>query len=214
MQLSLRRDIRRSIVKFKSKIVNKFIILDKTLKEHIIEGSIDFPRTWEKDKFVYPPTIYKLMETDNINFPKKSIDNPDEFIDIWYDSYNIAPSCYNSIIPIDYIFKVKLFFDSFWTFDERIKIPIDFSSRPDEKNKNESSGIIKAFNNSNNNNYPNLVQNQVINLYNSDQSIPKHIKNQFNNSEGAAPICANINENIYITSPPYDNFNNKNLNGV
>ena len=116
------------------------------------------------------------METDNINFPKKSIDNPDEFIDIWYDSYNIAPSCYNSIIPIDYIFKVKLFFDSFWTFDERIKIPIDFSSRPDEKNKNESSGIIKAFNNSNNNNYPNLVQNQVINLYNSDQSIPKHKK--------------------------------------
>ena len=214
----------------KNKILSKTIPLNQSLKELVIQDVINYPKVIKNDEYLYPPTIYSSIESDEALFPKKSFESPNKTVTQFDKKYRIAASCINSLVSVDYIFKIKLFFETAWTYDERFEIPIDFCSRPDERyvyGNPEQIGIFNSYNN--NINYPNQVPNQIPNMYNSVQPIqnqfnkpqePSYNQNQISNNNiitlgGNENIYSsqqegqniNINENEYIAPPPPMNNN-------
>ena len=220
----------------KDKILSKTIPINQSLKEQVIQDVINFPKVIKNDNHLYPPKAYSSIESNEALFPKKSFDSPNKAVTLFDKKYFIAASCINSLVSVDYVFKIKLYFETAWTYDERFEIPIDFCSRPDERYVYGNPEQISVFNSYNNNmNYPNQVPNQIPNMYNSVQPIqnqfnkpqePSNSQNQMPNNNimtlgGNESIYSsqqegqniNINESGYIAPPPPIN-NNYNPNAI
>ena len=219
----------------KNKILSKIIPLNQSLKEHIIQDVINYPKVIENDNYLYPPKFYSTIESNEALFPKKSFDSPNKTVTHFDKKYLIAASCINSLVSVDYIFEIKLYFETFWTLDEKFEIPIDFCSRPDERYLYGNQNQIGAFNSYNNGmNNANQVPNQIPNMYSFIQPIQNQSKNpqepSYNQSQmpnnnialgGNENIYSshqegqniNINESGYIAPPPPIN-NNYNPNAI
>ena len=79
----------RSVKISKNKIISKNILLNKNQKEHIIQDSIFFPKTFD----IYPPAVYESIESNEALFPKKSFDSSSKKIIQFFNRLIIAPSC-------------------------------------------------------------------------------------------------------------------------
>ena len=110
-----------------SEIVSKIIKLEKGLANYSISDSINFPNT-SKYVSVYPPKVYEEYEKHGL------YEVNDEKIHL-----RLYPSSRLGIISVEYFLKIKFNFDSLFTSNEKIKIPLYFtennSLNPSLKNK-------------------------------------------------------------------------------
>ena len=199
-------------------LINKNIQLDPKLKEQVIKNEIYFPINSIDENFIFPPLVYQSIEKNENYFPKTSSDNPKYKLAQFEKQFVIYPSCINSMISVDYFLEIKLYFPSSWTTDETLIIPVDFLTRPDEKqidNNNIGHNIPGNYNNVNNNNIGQNIPyyNNVNNNNNIGQNIP-YYNNNFNNNNAGQNVpyyYNNVNNNIGQNTPyNYNNSNNNN----
>ena len=154
-------------------LIKSFKIQEKDDKLSIIKGEIQFPNS-SKHYSSYPPRIYE--EANKIGT---------EDLSNQLKSYRLYACTYGGLIAIEYKLKVTILFNSSFTFNEHLSIPIDFYSLPEEINEESLNKNI---------------QNEEINQkYTSDQIINANDLNHNNNLEQ--------NNSSSCTSPPL-NMNN------
>ena len=149
-------------------INKKILILEKGKEKYTISDFIDFPTT-SKYNSVYPPNVYNSFEKHGLFEAKEST------ID-----YKLCPSSYMGLVSIDYYLDIELKFDSLLTSDEKINIPLYFSSNFDNNNINQkvqTEGIINPLPAANNNvasdcSYSSY-QSNIINSINNKGFNPK-----------------------------------------
>lgn len=169
----------------------------------------------EKEKYVYPPAVYELIEKNEEDFPKLAMFND---LVPFYEKYSLTPSCLYGAMSVEYNFRVKIIFDSSMTYDEKFIMPLDFCSRPNGPLLNDNYGNNNdvnslGINNDNDNDKGNMNTNYQINpneqytkpLNNmKSNEIKKEEKvensnfkdfNQFNNEIGNAAPLPNFNIN-------------------
>jgi len=125
----------------------------------------------------------------------------------------LYPSCVGGLLSIDYFLKVKVYFDTTWTFDESINIPIDFCSILEDKKNNSINNNINIIENNiiSGNNFinNNIYQNSDVNKKNNNNNINDNcILNDF----GAPPAFGNNNieeNNNFIEDDKNDSLNMK-----
>ena len=102
--------------------INKKVInLEKGLSTYDIKDSLFFPTTSEYNS-VYPPIVYRQLDEHG----------PFEITDEKFKcEYYLYPNCFLGFISIEYYVKVEIYFDSKFTFDEELLIPIYFGLRPE-----------------------------------------------------------------------------------
>ena len=98
--------------------------LEKNQELYIFKQKIQFPTSSEYTS-VFPPTVYSLIELHDQNTL---------FDDLKY--YILCPSAQGRFFSVKYFLNVKILFDNLFTFNEDLKIPIDFYSPPIEEEKN------------------------------------------------------------------------------
>ena len=186
--------------------------LNKNLKEYSIKNTMTFP-TYFENVIASPPLVYQSIEK---NGPYG------ENITNFQYLYQIHPSCIGGLLSILYFIKIKLLFDTSLTTDESFEIPIDFCSRPPQKNINNNFGQITFLNIRNSVNYSNfnvpsnLLNNENINSFKNNASKSEIEKN--NITEGKENDYSNninneyINNNDEIAPPPVYDSNFKNMN--
>lgn len=176
----------------------KYKPLNINLKEQIIKDKLFFPKYYKLDKFIYPPTVYQSFENNEKNFPKISLNNPGQDINRFNYNYFIAPSCLGGLLSVNYYLEIKLKFDTTFTFDEHIYLPIDFCSRPDEM---EISQIKLGKNLGKFDFNAPLISNNISNSYNPNMQIgglfdkPQENENSENKSEFNDKITFESNSN-------------------
>ena len=105
-------EIRRKDVK---EIYFKEIHLEKGLTNYNVFNSINFPTKSD----VYPPNLYEEFEKHGL------YEVNDKKIKESY--YKLYPGCRTGLLTVEYYLKIKLHFDSLFTFDESIDIPLYFT---------------------------------------------------------------------------------------
>ena len=98
-----------------SEIISKIIKLEKGLANYSISDSINFPNN-SKYVSVYPPKVYEEYEKHGL------YEVNDEKIHL-----RLYPSSRLGIISVEYFLKIKINFDSLFTTNEKIKIPLYFT---------------------------------------------------------------------------------------
>ena len=122
------------------KIFSKYFEFKEEEKCYITKDIIEFPKTFLNNE-LYPPKIYEIFDS------KKN-----EVLDNEIKKYFLYPCSYKGIITIEYCLVVKIKFDSSFTFDEYLRMPLDFHSLPtivkeefNEVKKDENSINDKDF---------------------------------------------------------------------
>ena len=105
-------------------IFSKNYLLDKKQKRYKLKPIIQFPTSSDYIS-IFPPTVYKLIESNGQN---------DLFDKI--NQYVLYPMTKGGLISIEYYLNVKILFDSKLSFDEDFKIPLDFYSSFEIENEN------------------------------------------------------------------------------
>ena len=114
----------------------------------------------------------------------------------------LYPSCVGGLLSVDYFIKVKVYFDSAWTFDENIDIPIDFFSIIENNNNNINNYNINYGNNFTTNNINNNSTNDGKNVTPQNSEI-----NQINNLNNNSSLNNNCISND-LSAPPSLGANN------
>ena len=110
----------------------------------------------DEQVYIYPIDIYKKFDSHGLY----EVDD-DSLKDLY-------PSCSVGLINIKYSLKVKVYFDSIFTFDEEVNIPIDFCNILYDNTSIENHTEQKLIDdniktNSLSNNNINLINNNIIN---------------------------------------------------
>ena len=106
-----------------------------------------------------PYDIYKVFEAHGL-------------FEVNEQNFNfLYPSCVGGLLSIDYFLKFKIYFDSAWTYDESINIPIDFFSIIEDKKNNSINNNTKISINNNTNNSINNNTNNSINIIENENNI-------------------------------------------
>ena len=160
-----------------------------------LKSSISLP----KDNS-YLPKVYSY-------FDKVSVEDVKNYL----ERVIITPPSYDGLIIINYFLKIKIVFDSFFTSNDELMIPIDFFSSNEcanFQNINNNSNQIKINLNNEVNTFNKIDQNQ-----NSQNDLPSYNEIIVNNTN--KPINNKINDNYEVTDntidkPVYDNINSIN----
>ncbi len=132
------------------------------MKKQNIKEVFYFPRNNKEDQFVYPPSIYQSIEKNKTIFPKKSINQPGVSLIPFENFYFFSPSFSGGLLSVKYYIEIKLKFETIFTSDEHIYLPIDFCSRPDEMEIDQ----LKSGNNMHPIDFNNpLISNNITNSY-------------------------------------------------
>ena len=163
---------------------------------------------YEISDYFYFPNFYqnsKLPCNPNQIYKEYDLHGPFEINET--NLYNLKPSALGGLLSVKYFFKIKVFFKSFWTMDEKYSIPIYFFSKKEDPK-------IGAYNMNNDN--KDLFQNdynfEIKKNINNDINQINSINDKFNkNSE----VTTQDNEyyNINEVFEPAPTFINANLNG-
>ena len=180
-------DISKKNFESKEDLFYKIYNLDKKLKVFDINDHIafsDYPKL-NKDDCISPLEIYQKMEIHGLyEINDQSIKN-------------LYPSCSEGLIEIEYLLKFKVYFDSIFTSNEEVLLPINFCDII-------GNNIPNEFNNQNMNNYININKNKIQNI-NQILPLKNFQSNIINNNE---INNNNIIENEYPAPPT---LNNKNI---
>ena len=108
----------------KVKIGNKERLNSKTYnfpekeKTYSIKDKMNFLNpTLNKNISNNPSLVYKLLESKSFNEINHNMTD-----------YYLAPSCYGGLLSVEYYLKVEILFDSSFTNNEELKVPLDFYS--------------------------------------------------------------------------------------
>ena len=186
LSISLYREIRKnnSNNKLRSlstiKIQSKDYIINENQDIYNINDCFYLSNSSQKQSF---SDVYNVLE-------KHGLFEINEKYDYLY------PSCAGGLLSIDYYLKAKIYFESSLTFDETIRIPLNFyidNNNNQNKENNQSNNIninsdsninhINIINNNNNNS--NIIEQNNINIENNLNT------NEFNAS---TPNINNIDE--------------------
>ena len=195
----------------KEEIINKNFKINHDLKEHIIKDVLSFPNSLGVSLHLDYRTIEK-------NGPY--MENVEHFEKLFY----LAPSCRGGLLSVEYYIKIKIMFDALLTFDEVLVIPVDFCSRPDQKQINNNMGEIGFVSSNVSDKSANIINTDEVTPYQFDK--PQHnmesnenkMENKTNelNEQNSNVIQQfdnlDLNESGCVAPPPVDfNANMKNI---
>jgi hypothetical protein len=149
-KLNLKENYLQSRSSFRKTINKKIIDLEKGLKNYHISDFLEFPKTSDYNS-VYPPNVYKSFDEHGL------IEVGDSKF-----SYYLFPSSRNGLLSVDYFIGIFINFDSSFTFDEELLIPIYFSAN--FENNNNMNPMINQGNSSQS---PYICQNDIYSYNNN-----------------------------------------------
>ena len=127
IKVSLRRNARKNNYQDYSEVQRNEINelnkknynLEKGLNNFHISDFLEFPTSSDYNS-VYPPNVYLSFEEHGLT----------EVNDTKFE-YNLFPSTINGLVSVDYFIALKIYFDSLFTFNEELLIPIYFCVKPE-----------------------------------------------------------------------------------
>jgi hypothetical protein len=175
----------KPFIKINEDVVTQRIPLDKNSKKYHYKDGIKIDKKHIPDyESIEKNGTYNLNENEKNNF-------------------FLTPSCYGGLISVGYCMNIKLIFDSLFTFNEEINIPLDFY---------EKSNINYIYEANNISNHSKKINNEV-NINNKENNEAKNNiqleKKDSNNSNDAPPPASEIeNQNENNIKEINENNNN------
>ena len=175
------------------------------------KSNINYKKVAFQKCFQFQKNPYSKYELNEILFfPKDANYLPDiyhtldqmpiEEISKNFNKFKISPPSYGGLITVNYIFKVKIFFDTFLSFSEEFEVPLDFSPSLECAN---FPGIDPI---------QNLIQNSLNKTIINYNDISQMFEKQMSHLDLSFFDSINKYNGGFVSNITNNNYNNRQIN--